>query len=335
MTKLISQSQQRRNFAAANLKQRRCNSRRREQRPPNPFLKGRPRQRVQDGDDLELDESTVADLQCCQGDSDHCQRVQQQRRNWDERRAANTNSMQQYEAYQEAEDQLRQQQSCMQLMNERVLSAVARHCCHSVPDVDSCTSVASMRSVACHMLGASFWLPVPTVACQACGDTWEVSPADIGCFGNTPVLPNTWFDKQFLRCYRQLLLTGGVSSSTFAGALSTVAKVIEAAAASAASPAGPGGQGAVPTIDQRHLQSAWLEYSRAAEYAHDPHALLREELSFLGPAGLCPACAGTPDSAGAAEVAAALPTPGHSAEHLFEPGKWVVIRRNEGWCCCC
>jgi hypothetical protein len=43
----------------------------------------------------------------------------------------------------------------------------------------------------------------------------------------------------------------------------------------------------------RDLQWAWLEYSRAAEYAHDPHALVHEELSLLGPAGLCPACAGT------------------------------------------
>jgi hypothetical protein len=99
----------------------------------------------------------------------------------------------------------------------------------------------------------------------------------------------------------------------------------------------------------RDLQWAWLEYSRAAEYAHDPHALVREELSLLGPAGLCPACAGTPDlagtirvwqffalqqvpievcglticysCAGAAEVAAALATPSRSAEHLFEPGE--------------
>ena len=48
----------------------------------------------------------------------------------------------------------------------------------------------------------------------------------------------------------------------------------------------------------RDIQAAWLEYSRAAEYAHDPHALVGAELSFFGPAGLCPACAGTPESAG-------------------------------------
>jgi hypothetical protein len=196
----------------------------------------------------------MADLQFCQGDSEHCQRVQQQRRNWDERRAANTLSLQQYEAYQEADDQLRQQQSCMQLMDERMVSAAARHCCCSmlsVREVDSCTSVTSSRSVACHMLGASFWLSVPTIACKACGDTWDVSPSDIGCFGSTPVLPNTWFDKQFLLCYRQLVLTGGLSSSTFAAAANAAAAVLDVAAAAAANPACPGGQVAVPTIDQR------------------------------------------------------------------------------------
>ncbi|WIA07974.1 hypothetical protein OEZ85_007447 [Tetradesmus obliquus] len=50
------------------------------------------------------------------------------------------------------------------------------------------------------------------------------------------------------------------------------------------------------------------------------HALVGAELSFFGPAGLCPACAGTPESAGAAEAAAAVVPPRHSAEHLFDPG---------------
>ncbi|WIA32923.1 hypothetical protein OEZ86_006092 [Tetradesmus obliquus] len=93
-----------------------------------------------------------------------------------------------------------------------------------------------------------------------------------------------------------------------------------ATAAAAASAACPTGRGAVSTIDQRDIQAAWLEYSRAAEYAHDPHALVGAELSFFGPAGLCPACAGTPESAGAAEAAAAVAPPRHSAEHLFDPG---------------
>jgi hypothetical protein len=182
--------------------------------------------------------------------------VQQQRRNWDERRPANTVHLQQYEAYQEAGDQLKQRQSNMQLMAERVVSAVQRHCCCSmlsVADVDSCISVVSNRSVACHMLGASFWLSVPTVACHACGETWELSPAQLGCFGSTPVVPSTWFDKQFLRFYRHLALADGLSSSTFAGACNAVAAVIDAATAAAvaaASPACPEGRDAVPTIDQ-------------------------------------------------------------------------------------
>jgi hypothetical protein len=41
-----------------------------------------------------------------------------------------------------------------------------------------------------------------------------------------------------------------------------------------------------------------MEYIRAAEYAHIPHALVRAEVDELGPAALCPACAGTPDPAG-------------------------------------
>jgi hypothetical protein len=48
----------------------------------------------------------------------------------------------------------------------------------------------------------------------------------------------------------------------------------------------------------RHLHGAWQEWRRAGSRANDPHALVAEQLEALGPAKFCPACAGTPDSAG-------------------------------------
>jgi hypothetical protein len=51
-----------------------------------------------------------------------------------------------------------------------------------------------------------------------------------------------------------------------------------------------------------HLQGPAVDmdrvHPRSRLYAHDPHVLVREELDALGPAALCPACAGTPDPAG-------------------------------------
>lgn len=154
----------------------------------------------------------------CHGDSEHQRRVQQQRLNWDARRPANINSLQQYEACQQSEDQLKQRESLVQLMNERMVVALSRHwCCGSgvirVHGGDTCITAGSSRSVACHMLGASFWLSVPTVTCDACGTTWELSPAAAGCWGSSPVVPNTWFDKQLLEFYRHLVLPGGLSTA--------------------------------------------------------------------------------------------------------------------------
>ncbi|WIA35911.1 hypothetical protein OEZ86_004290 [Tetradesmus obliquus] len=96
--------------------------------------------------------------------------------------------------------------------------------------------------------------------------------------------------------------------------------MINAAAAAAVSAAQPAGQDPVPSITAKDLQWAWVEYSRATEYKHDPHALVRAELAGLGPAALCPACAGTPGPADAACLAADTLVPGHSAAHLFAAG---------------
>jgi len=223
--------------------------------PPDPFTRTKPRRHRQDDDDIDVDlEELLGIGPLDAGDSEQSQRVQQLNRSWQDRRPANISSLQQYEAYQEADEQLKQLQSSVQLFQGRIASALQRHSCFSVPagaaalNPDTCITVDSSRSVACHALGTHFWLPVPTVKCRCCNITWEVRPADIGCFGNTPVRPTHWFDKQLLTMYRQLALGAGLSTHAFAGASNAVCAVINADAAAQASAALPAGQDPVPSI---------------------------------------------------------------------------------------
>jgi hypothetical protein len=75
------------------------------------------------------------------------------------------------------------------------------------------------------MLGASFWLPVPTVRCRCCHDAWEVPAADAGFFGSSPAQPGVWFSCELLDLYSHLFFMPGCSMSGFADSCSQVAVV--------------------------------------------------------------------------------------------------------------
>ena len=79
-----------------------------------------------------------------------------------------------------------------------------------------------MRLVACHVLGASFWLPVPTVVCTCCKAQWELQAAAAGFFGSAPVQPGVWFSTQLLDLYTPMFQSG-LSATALAAALSKVA----------------------------------------------------------------------------------------------------------------
>jgi hypothetical protein len=83
--------------------------------------------------------------------------------------------------------------------------------------------IASMRLVACYFMGASFWLPVPTMHCSCCEKSWELSAATVGFFGSSPVQPNAWFSRQLLAMSSVLLKAAGVSATAYAEAHSRVA----------------------------------------------------------------------------------------------------------------
>jgi hypothetical protein len=83
-----------------------------------------------------------------------------------------------------------------------------------------------MRAVACHVLGASFWLPVPTVLCSCCNRTWEVQPSDAGFFGNSPIVPGVWFSTQLLSLYT-CLYNAGLSATNYADSLSKTAARVD------------------------------------------------------------------------------------------------------------
>lgn len=228
----ISRTEQLRRYAAENQKQTR--KRLVQPVPPDPFSRTKPRRHRQDSDTLDVDLEELLGVEVLgDGGSEQCQRVQQLNRSWQDRRPANISSLQQYEAYQEADEQLKQLQSSMQLMEGRIATALQRHWCCSVLPADACITVGSSRSVAYHALGTSFWMAVPTVTCRGCDATWEVCPAHIGCWGNTPVSPTHWFDKQLLTLYRELLLGAGLSTHAYADASNAACAVINASARSA------------------------------------------------------------------------------------------------------
>jgi hypothetical protein len=250
----IDASEQLNGFAAENQKQTRS-KRTQQPVPPDPFTRNKPRLHRQGSDAINVELEGLLDIQLLSsGDSEHCQRVQQLNRSWQERRPANSKSLQQYEAYQETSDQLKQRQSSIQLMSDRIASALQRHCCCNVlkgAAADTCITISSSRPVACHALGTHFWLAVPTVTCSRCGETWEVCAADVGCFGNTPVQPTRWFDKQVLIMYRELAHDAGTSTHAFAGASNAACTVISATDAAAVSAALPAGQDPVPSINAK------------------------------------------------------------------------------------
>jgi hypothetical protein len=79
--------------------------------------------------------------------------------------------------------------------------------------------VVDTRVVACHTLGASFLLAVPTVKCRCCNDEWEQPPAAAGFFGSSPVQPWAWFSQQLLDMYTPLCTAGGCSITNMAVAV--------------------------------------------------------------------------------------------------------------------
>ena len=79
--------------------------------------------------------------------------------------------------------------------------------------------VVAARLVACHTLGASFWLPVPTMRCNCCSIEWEQQPAAAGFFGSSPVQPWAWFSQQLLNFYTPLCTSAGCSITNMAAAL--------------------------------------------------------------------------------------------------------------------
>jgi hypothetical protein len=83
-------------------------------------------------------------------------------------------------------------------------------------------TVKSMRAVGYHVLGASCWLPIPTVRCSHCGDTWELEPADAGFCGCSPIQPGVVFSKQLLNAYTDFY-GFGLSATAYAECLSKAA----------------------------------------------------------------------------------------------------------------
>jgi hypothetical protein len=90
------------------------------------------------------------------------------------------------------------------------------------PGAAALLTVRSMRAVACHVSGASYWLPIPTVSCSHCGDTWELEPAAAGFCGSSPIQPGVLFSTQVLNAYTSLY-GSGVSATAYAECLSKTA----------------------------------------------------------------------------------------------------------------
>ena len=111
--------------------------------------------------------------------------------------------------------QQQQQEPASQQQDE---SAPQQHQ-HQHQQAQPILQVVGTRLLACHTLGASFWLAVPTVKCRCCNAEWEQQPAAAGFFGSSPVQPWSWFSQQLLELYTPLCTSGGCSISNMAAAI--------------------------------------------------------------------------------------------------------------------
>lgn len=206
--------------------------------------RGRPRDHTQDDDhcfdDPEYPEQGQTRLAKGQEWSD---RVQRQQQAWQAALSANRQMAQQYAAYDRDCSVQVQVNAALHCATQSMAGALVRHSCCSVvlsqedreqlaqqlalhlletaqqrQDADAqqqqqqqrpqhetqLLTVTAMQLVACHALGASFWLPVPEVHCSCCSSTWMLQPAAAGFFGCSPVRPGVWFTQQLLDMYTAL-----------------------------------------------------------------------------------------------------------------------------------
>jgi hypothetical protein len=163
----------------------------------------------------------------------HSEQQQQQEGHAGQQQQQEGHAGQQQQQQQEADTHLGQDRQQQQQQQPRMLQ------------------IASMRLVACYVMGASFWMPLPIVHCSCCG--WELSAATVGFFGSSPVQPNAWFSVQLLDMYSVLFKTSGVSATAYAEALSRTAVTADWC------PALPRDILALTPIDDRYVQS-WLSY---------------------------------------------------------------------------
>jgi len=201
--------------------------------------RGRPRQRTAADDDLAQEDDIFESIYDETGDKQIGAwglRVQQRNESFQQHRPRNTQRLQQHGALQRSEDQQKQLGNVKEHVSNCIKTAYLRHGCQVLHDEQQqqqqhveqpcpaveVVQVVSSRSVACHVLGYSFWQQVPTVRCSCCRQTWEVHPADVGFFSNSPEQPFVWFDSQVLQLYQHLFMSG-LSASCFAESLSKIA----------------------------------------------------------------------------------------------------------------
>lgn len=214
-----------------------------------------------------LEESVVyaATADAKYGDKQWAQRQQRKLQSFTKKRTANRQCMQQYAAAQEPSDQLHRLLQLTEHIQLRMSAAIMRHECHSLlspaeqqqlltaaaadsQEVFAAVTVVSRRTVALHELGANIWVSVPKCHCSCCHDTWEVSPAAVGCFASSPDLPWVWFSNNLLQQYTCLKLTMGTGSSNFADACNTAADVVDTVDIAKQLTKGPPGLPPLPMI---------------------------------------------------------------------------------------
>jgi hypothetical protein len=133
------------------------------------------------------------------------------------------------------------------------------------PPAQPMLTVSSMRAVACHVAGASFWLPVPTVSCSCCRKSWELQAAAAGFFGNSPIMPGVWFSTQLLDTYT-CLFGNGVSATAYAECLS------KTASKASYSPSLPRTVTTLNNIDDRQVLLAPQRLSTTGRQVQTQHA---------------------------------------------------------------
>jgi hypothetical protein len=184
------------------------------------------------------DEDDSRPSRSASGSISHAERLERVHQHWQQRRIWDIREHHSWLAHGVLGSGERQQLAGQAELDARVQAALQCHpcCCAAVTAVHDGNSVVeaadcpelpwqppvplpvSHRTVTVFGAGIAYDVGVPTVRCDICGATWELSPCEVGCFPSSPLRSETWYEADLLATFTELAFVG-TTAGEFCGAV--------------------------------------------------------------------------------------------------------------------